>query len=732
MTKQKLYPKPQNMHRRIFASLVLLLMVCSIFAQSSKLSPATQLLLSEYADITPKGKFKAAAVKNSSHRVLTIVLLNEGAEVSDEIFSSLGIEVVKRRGTIVFANVPVNRLRALAEVEGIRSINTGSKTTLYNDHARQNTMADQVHEMTKENSLAADVPEKFRGKGVIVAVIDEEIDFGHPAFRDANGKSRVKQAMKVMYNEKGEAVSSVTINQDQIDEALSVADIPAEIGHGTHVAGVAAGSTAALPDDAPAKKLYGMAPEADLLFYDGYKDYTPQTLFAISNAFDIADKEQRPLVINMSFGSISALTDGTDQFSLEYAELIKQYDMAGKVICVASANNGDFPTSAIFQCERPIAADGDWTLQKKIACAPSGEPDQIEDIPFPVYTLWDDISFYSSDAREFAVKYDFVNHETKEIIASTPLMTPDYLQQLQGKPIVLEGEGGENGDYTVVMGHSSMLSAANRLYHSISLAQAMFAVPVRMVANIYTKETGMTINTAVESTCLLEVLDDTEGIYAEPDFDGSMNEYGSTENVISVGSYQSHENFVNYMGVIGKMYDVPAGTVSPYSSYRTEKYGLPGPYIIAPGGHIISAYHHNIKDPETEGLTDETSCVTEYNGVEYLWGHMSGTSMASPAAAGIIALWLQADPTLTTADVRKVLKESADYDKFCEAEPARVGVGKINALRGLEYILSTSGIKTVGISSNNHTTKRLDSRGNIVIEKNGQLYNVMGVKVCKD
>lgn len=111
---------------------------------------------------------------------------------------------------------------------------------------------------------------------------------------------------------------------------------------------------------------------------------------------------------------------------------------------------------------------------------------------------------------------------------------------------------------------------------------------------------------------------------------------------------------------------------------------------------------------------------------------MSGTSMASPAAAGIIALWLQADPTLTVADVRKVLKESADYDKFCEAEPARVGVGKINALRGLEYILSTSGIKTVGISSNNHTTKRLDSRGNIVIEKNGQLYNVMGVKVCKD
>lgn len=731
MAKQKLYPKSQNMHKRIFASLVLLMMVCCVFAQSSKLSPATQLLLSEYADVTPKGKFKAAAVKDSSHRVLTIVLLNEGADVSDETFSSLGIEVVKRRGTVVFANVPVNRLVALADVEGIRSINAGGKTTTYNDHARQNTMVDQVHEMTKENSSVADVSEKFRGKGVLVAVIDAEIDFGHPAFRDADGKSRVKKAMKVEFDDYGKVVHEVTINQDQIDESLEVADIPAEVGHGTHVAGIAAGSTAALADDDPAKKLYGMAPEADLLFYEGYKDFTPQTLFAISDAFDIADKEQRPLVINMSFGSISALTDGTDDFSMGYAELIKQYDMAGKVICVASANNGDYPTAAIFQCERPIAADGDWTLQKKIACAPSGEPDQIEDIPFPVYTLWDDISFYSSDAREFAVKYDFVNHETKEIIASTPLLTLDYIEQLHGQPLALEAEGGENGDYTVVMGCATQLSAANRLYHSITLGQAMFAVPVRMVANIYTKETGMTINTAVESTCLLEILDDTEGIYAEPDFDGSLNEYASTENVISVGSYQSHENFINYMGEVNKQYDQPVGAISPFSSYRTEKYGLPGPYIIAPGCHIISAYHHNLKDPETDELTDEAFSVTNYNGVDYQWGHMAGTSMASPAAAGIIALWLQADPTLTVADVRKVLKESADYDKFCEAEPARVGVGKINALRGLEYILSTSGIKTVGADSNCHATKRLDSRGNIVIEKNGQLYNVVGTRIAQ-
>lgn len=731
MAKQKLYPKSQNMHKRIFASLVLLMMVCCVFAQSSKLSPATQLLLSEYADVTPKGKFKAAAkVKNSSQRVLTVVLLNEGAEVSDETFNSLGIEVVKRRGTVVFANVPVNRLKALAEVEGIRSINAGGKFTSYNDHARQNTMVDQVHEMTKENSSVADVPEKFRGKDVLVAIIDSEIDFGHPAFRDANGKTRVKQYMKVEYDKNGKVVHEVAVEQDQMDNALKLADVLAQVGHGTHVAGVAAGSTAALADDDPAKKLYGMAPEADLLFYDGYKNFAPQTLFAISDAFDIADKEQRPLVINMSFGNISALTDGTDDLSMGFAELIKSYNMEGKVICVAAANNGDIPTAAIFLCERPIADDGDWTLQKKVACASQLNGVQLEGSPVPVYSLMADVSFYSSDAREFAVKYDFVNFETKEIIASTPLLTLDYLEQLHGQPVKLEEEGDDSG-YLVVMGCTTQLSPTNRFFHSIYLNQALFTVPVRMEASVFTKETGMTINTAVEGNNLLRANNDPEDIYAVPEFDGSMNLLCSTDNFLSVGSYQSHENFINHEGKTGMLYKLPAGTISPFSSYRTEKYGYPGPYVIAPGGHLVSAYHHNIKNPKTGGLTDETVSVTNYNGVDYKWGHMSGTSMATPAAAGIIALWLQADPTLTVADVRNILKETADYDEFCEAEPARVGVGKINALRGLQYILSTSGIKTVGADSNCHATKRLDSRGNIVIEKNGQLYNVVGTRIAQ-
>ena len=79
--------------------------------------------------------------------------------------------------------------------------------------------------------------------------------------------------------------------------------------------------------------------------------------------------------------------------------------------------------------------------------------------------------------------------------------------------------------------------------------------------------------------------------------------------------------------------------------------------------------------------------------------------------------------------MREVLKQTCDYDEFCEAEPARAGMGKINALRGLEYILSKTDIKDVNADSDNRTAKRMDSKGRLLIEKDGRTYNVVGIRV---
>ena len=46
----------------------------------------------------------------------------------------------------------------------------------------------------------------------------------------------------------------------------------------------------------------------------------------------------------------------------------------------------------------------------------------------------------------------------------------------------------------------------------------------------------------------------------------------------------------------------------------------------------------------------------------YYWHQSLGTSMATPVVAGAIALWLEANPSLTYKDVVRIIKETAVKD----------------------------------------------------------------------
>ena len=72
------------------------------------------------------------------------------------------------------------------------------------------------------------------------------------------------------------------------------------------------------------------------------------------------------------------------------------------------------------------------------------------------------------------------------------------------------------------------------------------------------------------------------------------------------------------------------------------------------------------------------------------YNSMDGTSMSYPVVSGIIALWLQADPTLDLEDIKEVLAHTSRNDQFTAAKPIRWGYGKIDAAAGLEYIKHTT------------------------------------------
>ena len=706
--------------KKLLLSVMLLCATTAGMAQSAKLTNSAQILLAKHADASANQRRAAGNGAVNEQPVLATIILNEGKEVTDSTLEALNIEVVKRRGTVLFAYVPIRSFEALAQIDGIKTIHAGGKGEAKNDKARKNTLVANVHEMDVAQSATAGVPEKYRGNGVLVGVVDMEIDFGHPAFRNADGTSRIKE---LGYKAGAEGQGKIVIcKEDKIEEGIKKAhDSTKRIGggHGTHVAGIAAGSTDLLADNDPNKTYYGMAPEANMLAYDIIpkieedNNLQSDVLLYLTSAFDKADELNQPIVVNMSLGENSAQLDGTYFMCEGMTEIMKNYDMKGKVVCIAAGNEGGANKSVQIDCEKAIVDDG-WTAQKYMYF--NIQEDGDEEGMFGTDMV---VSLYGADDREFAVKYLVLDQE-QNMLLTTDILTPALIEAQKGS-IMLKGVSPTGNNYEIKLIPTFSITSANRRLHTAEFS-GTFADPLMIAAVLYTKSEGMHVDGAVNRNIFIPVPDDPE--VAVPNDYGSTNPWACTDNVISVGAYTNRDHFVNPKGEITDDHLGPTviGEIAGFSSYNTSFYGTQRPEIIAPGRMLISSYHQMLTDDQIVGSTT-------YNGADYQWGDMSGTSMAAPVVSGIIALWLQADPTLTVADVREVLKQTCDYDEFCEAEPARAGMGKINALRGLEYILSKTDIKDVNADSDNRTAKRMDSKGRLLIEKDGRTYNVVGIRV---
>lgn len=100
-------------------------------------------------------------------------------------------------------------------------------------------------------------------------------------------------------------------------------------------------------------------------------------------------------------------------------------------------------------------------------------------------------------------------------------------------------------------------------------------------------------------------------------------------------------------------------------------------------GSVLSAGNYYWPDNQAEAVESY-----EADGVQGLetWVSQYGTSQASPMVAGIIALWLQAKPTLTPEEILTVIRETSHP---LEAIPNnKSGAGLIDAYAGLKKILN--------------------------------------------
>lgn len=138
-------------------------------------------------------------------------------------------------------------------------------------------------------------------------------------------------------------------------------------------------------------------------------------------------------------------------------------------------------------------------------------------------------------------------------------------------------------------------------------------------------------------------------------------------NVIAVANYALNES--------GRLEMAPASSWGPSWDGRNK------PDVTAIGSVISAGNYYN------ENNKDEVIESFDAYGVQGMetWVGQYGTSQASPMVAGIIALWLQAKPTLTPEDVLALIRKTS---KPLEAVPnTKSGAGLIDAYAGLLEIL---------------------------------------------
>ena len=193
-------------------------------------------------------------------------------------------------------------------------------------------------------------PFSLSGRGVLVAVLDSGIDYTLADFRNDDGTTRIRALWdQTIPGAPPEGYSIGTeYTMDQINEALSQENRAAreEIvpsrdtsGHGTSVAGIAAGNGAG----SPSRQNAGVAPQSDLLIVklgNPREDSFPRTT-ELMQAVDYAVRKgieyQMPVSINISFGNTYGPHDGTSLLE-RFLDDISNYGRT--TISVGSGNEG--------------------------------------------------------------------------------------------------------------------------------------------------------------------------------------------------------------------------------------------------------------------------------------------------------------------------------------------------------------------------------------------------------
>lgn len=649
--------------------------------------------------------------------VSAMARLKQGAVCPTENLRQMGIEVRYVVGDMVALRIPADKLLQLEQVEEFSYVNADEMLQPMNDQSRAASKVDQVADDFKRQS--AGLPQAYTGKGVVLGIIDQGIDYNHAAFRHDDGSTRIVKLIEYFRSEKNVYTTDAEIKEKDNDSDLT--------SHGTHVASAAGGSNLG-------NGLQGMAPEADLILC-GLGNYTTTTnaIECIKEIFDYAESAGKPAVVNISMGVILGLHDGGDDMSRGIGILTQQGTLPGRVVVSSVANSGARNQSIV----KTLSTTSE---ELKTVLGANEYPTALK--PDETVNYRYSYLMYADDYQDFTPTLKLVNLKTGELLgegdiekagldATIPQLDKTTRERLNGEKAIVYGLDLRNrfiphADYRYALivkaGHDGQ--TIKMMCNGDLNTEPCFNAPAPVDGSYDFAANGYTVGSG----------------------DFAFNTTICNEGIISAGFYLTRTEWTDHQGVKHTRGVSPLthkeqviGEIGDASSYGIADNGLRCPTVIAPGGAIISgASNYYYYDEEKPGefypdlYTGDLCTYVNKHGRDNWYMQNSGSSMASSMVTGIVALWLQANPKLSVLDIREVMKETCVNDEWTtnadmipSHNTTQAGYGKIDCLAGLKEILGTTAIETIGADGRREATPAT------MYNVDAPVYNMMGQRVDK-
>ena len=487
------------------------------------------------------------------------------------------------------------------------------------------------------------------GEGVIVAIMDRGVDWENNDFRNSDGSTRIATIFDLS-DDSGARDSDnpyrrgTVYTREQIDRALfSGTGLPTRdaVGHGTTTTGIAAGNGRNSAD----RKYRGVAPNATIIAVKvvagegsdepDFFDYAALPV-AIDFAVEKARELSMPVVMLLNLGSIGGPTDGTSALSRKIDATVGP-DHPGVVFVTGTGDDG-IPSK---------------TQNRAAGDVPNGG---TLDLRFALDTGIGDLEVWYDRTEAFAVSIDTPMGMVGPYAASqfeaarTGVRVfhyrggDDFYGSQNGKRLLrihFDGAAGA-GDYVLRLDHAAG-SAGSGIRFDASL-------------NTSFGESGRFLD------------------FVTP---GSIWDGATAFHNVAPNSYVIRTRWTDINGEPRGLFgEGEVGELWTGSSVGPTRDGRIGVDVSAPGDRVIATFA-----PRSHWATFPHLLIEDGGG---LYGMAGAVSAAAPMVTGIIALMLEADPTLDAVSVKRILQETARSDEFTGRTPNPLwGYGKVDAFEAL-------------------------------------------------